>query len=125
MEVQADFSELFALSGALAAAPNVTRVGVSYAVVGSALDIQRTAKSLAPRRSNRLANSIQATGPNGGRLQPGRTLEAEVGPTVFYGHMVEGGTSEHAPQPFMGPALDQHQPALEERIANVADGALR
>lgn len=126
MDIQADFSELYALSDVLAKAPNITRMGVSHAVVGSAKDIQSTAKELAPkRRRARLANSIRATALNGGRLKAGESLDAEIGPTVFYGHMVEGGTATQPPQPYMGPALDQHLPALETRITNVAHGAIR
>lgn len=125
MDLGADFSELTALAAVFRAAPTQARPVVSREVVGSARDIRATARSMAPRATGRLAESITATGPRGGPLRAGQSMEAEIGPTVFYGHMVEGGTATQPPQPFMGPASDLHIPRLVERVAVIGAEVIR
>lgn len=51
------------------------------------------------------------------------SVVGEIGPTASYARFVEEGTSQHAPQPFMGPAAQTHFPlfeaALDQAIARL------
>jgi HK97 gp10 family phage protein len=64
-------------------------------------------RSLAPRRSGDLIDSIQVT-------PDGRVV---VG--VDYGRFVEYGTSRMAPQPFMRPAVDRVEPDAQDAAAEM------
>lgn len=126
-DVVIDTSELLDFARHLDEMPQVARRLAANEIVGTARAIRRTARSMAPRASGHLAGSIEATGPRGGTLRAGESLEAEIGPTAFYGHIVEyGGSgidsgSGHGPRPYMGPAADAHAHDLEQGIANIAD----
>lgn len=80
----------------------------------TAVDISSTAKKIAPVDTGNLKGSIghsdlRTVGRSG-------SLSVEIGPTASYGVFVEQGTSRMAPQPFMGPAADQHAPAFEQAM---------
>lgn len=64
----------------------------------SAQQLASDGKDRAPKRTGRLSRSID--------YDMVGLLEAEVGPTVFYAHYPEFGTSKMAPEPYMGPATD-------------------
>lgn len=100
----------------LSAAPREADAKVSLAVRKSAFDIEATAKGFVPVDTGNLKNSI-STSPIGESrpLQPG-DMDAEIGPTAEYGHFVEDGTSQNAPQAYMGPALDRHSADFETAI---------
>lgn len=91
----------------------------SRVVVQTAHEVRETMSQLAPVSTGRLRDSIEATEPGGGRLGLG-SLEAEVGPTAFYGHMVEFGTSRVGPRPFVMPAGEAHADTFAERLERVA-----
>lgn len=116
MAGQIDIHEVFALAGELQRAPLEARLKVSQAIVSTAYSIRETAQGLAPRVTGALADSIEATGPQGGTLRTG-SLSAAIGPTVFYGRFVEDGTSQVGPRPYMAPAADANEPALLAAIA--------
>jgi HK97 gp10 family phage protein len=87
--------------------------GLASAVIAkTALDIEATAKSLAPVDTGNLRNSISTT------IKP---LSAEIGPTAAYAVYVEFGTSRMGPQPFMNPAFYKHLPAFNAAMAKIAE----
>lgn len=86
----------------------------SRAIAKTAHDIEATAKQLAPVDTGNLQGSISSD------IKP---LSAEIGPTASYGIYVEEGTSRMAPQPYMGPAADQHTPALEQAFDSLIGGS--
>lgn len=71
----------------------------------TARDIEGTAKRLAPVDTGALRASIGTTIEGDGRFS---RMEAEIGPTVHYAPYLEFGTARSAPQPFLGPAFNQH-----------------
>lgn len=103
-EMQADLGRLSARAIPVASA----------AVAKTALDIEATAKMYAPVDTGALMGSISSDV---------NALSAEIGPTVEYGAYVEEGTSRMAPQPYMGPAADQHIPDLERAFDAIAGGS--
>jgi HK97 gp10 family phage protein len=113
--------ELLEFASHLNSLSPVARRLASNEIVTTARAIRQTARSLAPRNSGHLAGSIEATGPRGGTLRAGDSLEAEIGPTAFYGGIVEYGGADHGPQPYMDPAADAHANDLEQGIAHIAD----
>lgn len=118
----ADGSELGRLAADLTSAP--ARVGARAQMVirKTARDIERDAKALAPVDTGFLRSSIghsdlRYVGQSG-------VLEAEVGPTAEYGAYVEWGTSRHAPQAYMGPALNRNEPAFTAAMEQLAEEVL-
>lgn len=85
----------------------------SRAIAKTALAIEATGKVNAPVDTGALESSISSDID---------TLSAEIGPTVEYGGYVEEGTSRMAPQPYMGPAADQHFPELEKALDAIVTG---
>lgn len=88
----------------------------------TAVDIESTAKQIAPVDTGNLKGSIghsdlRTVGRSG-------SLSVEIGPTASYGVFVELGTSRMAPQPFMGPAADRHAPGFEQAMAQLGAEAL-
>lgn len=88
----------------------------------TAIDIESTAKQLAPVDTGNLKGSIghsdlRTVGRSG-------TLAVEIGPTASYGVFLEMGTSRMAPQPYMGPAADRHAPGFEQAMAQLGAEAL-
>jgi HK97 gp10 family phage protein len=69
----------------------------------------------APERTGKLKDSIAISGV--------RNDEIEIGPdqqgTGFYGHFLEFGTSKMSPQPFMGPAFENHKDEAQEKMKDV------
>lgn len=86
-------------------------------VLKSLQDISSTAKSIAPRDSGELVDSISEELTNVGM----GTVTGESGPTARHGRFMEWGTYKDAPQAFMGPALDRHSADFEEQIAELGD----
>jgi HK97 gp10 family phage protein len=86
----------------------------SRAVAKTAHDIEATGKVNAPVDTGNLRNSISSDI---------GVLSAEIGPTASYGVWVEEGTSRMSPQPYMGPAADQHIPELEQALGAIVDGS--
>lgn len=114
--MSADVSEVRALAKDLGKAGFTTTLLVSRAVAKTAQDIEATAKDNVPYDTGFLLGSISST------IKP---MSAEIGPTAKYGAHVEYGTAHMEDQPYMGPALDLHEPtfnrALEQIIAQALD----
>jgi HK97 gp10 family phage protein len=76
--------------------------------------IKTTARALVPKLTGATAASIEVTG-------SGKTRE--VGPTTPWAPFVEYGTWKDAPQPFMGPAAEEHEADLakflEDRVGEL------
>lgn len=106
----------------LAASLERPRVGrfAFAAVRGTAAKVERSMKEAAPVDTGALRDSI-GTDMYGGTFS--RHMVAVVGPTVPYGPFVEFGHADQPPQPYAGPALDQHAAsyvAAMERAAEIA-----
>ena len=112
-----DSSELRKLEADLGSAGPRVGKKVAAAVRKGGLAVQRTGRANAPRATGDLAASIEATFYGDGRSGG---ITAVVGPTVRHGMFQERGTSRHAPQPFMGPALDAESPAVVAEIERAA-----
>lgn len=78
-------------------------------VGGNAL---KTAQALAPRDTGKLHASINLT-------QDGDRAIVET--TLYYAAFQEYGTSRMAPNPFMGPAFQRHEPELIREVEKIAD----
>lgn len=85
--------------------PNKARVVVKK----TAKDIEATAKKLAPVDTGNLRSSITTSDLRGVSRN---SLSAEVRASASYSVYLEMGTSRMAPQPFMRPAADTHEPAF-------------
>lgn len=108
--------DLRRLSADLTRAAATAAPRASIVVRKTAFDIKRTSKSIAPVDLGTLKGSIDVS-----FLSP---TSAEIGPTVDYGDYVERGTSRMAPQPYMGPAADKHQPAFEAAMEQLGQEGL-
>lgn len=104
---------LRALAADLAAAGRQVKQGARTVVAKTALDVERTAKELAPVDTGNLKSSI---GHSDLRAGSSDQMVAEVGPTANYGIFLELGTSRAPAQPFMGPAADRHTPGFEQAM---------
>jgi HK97 gp10 family phage protein len=51
-------------------------------------------------------------------------LNIEVGPTVWYAHFTERGTSHHGPKSYAGPAFDRHVEGFVREVFDVAADTL-
>lgn len=100
-------NDLHQLAADLTRAGSQTQARARLVVEKSTLDIESDAKNLAPVDTGNLRSSI-------GHMYhyEDGAVEAEIGPTADYGAYVELGTSVHAPQPYMAPALERRTPGF-------------
>ena len=112
-----DFSELIAISADLAKASAEVARKAQLVVRKTAADIEASGKRNSPVDTGHLRGSISTTTSIGG-------LSAEIGPTASYVAYVEFGTRRMRPQPFMGPAADQHFPEFTEAVARLSQDLL-
>lgn len=116
-----DISELYDLEADLEKGAAKVSKAAPLVVSKTAYEIEATAKAYAPVDTSNLMNSIGVT-PNG--------LTAEIGPTADYGWYVEGGTknedgSQRTPaQPYMEPALEDHEPGFVDAMGKVGGSIL-
>jgi HK97 gp10 family phage protein len=115
MNITIDTSELAALAAELAGAPGRAQAGALIHNRLSAGRVEATAKSLVPVETGLLRGSITADVSG---------LIAEIGTDVPYAGFVEYGTSRMAPQPYMGPAGDRHEPDYASGAADVGERAV-
>lgn len=116
-----DASEIKHLGNDLQQIALTSGVAARAVVKKTARDITGTAKTLAPVDTGNLRASI---GHSDLRLSARGVIEAEIGPTADYGIWLEIGTSRMAPQPYMGPAAERHEPAFVAAMTQLIDGAL-
>lgn len=104
-----DASELNALALDFGLAGEAAGEKVAVAVQVSLAQIEAEGKQFAAVDTGFMRSSIgRDTDPDG--------LGGEVGPTASYAPFVENGTSEHAPQAFMGPAFDRAVPDFVKAV---------
>jgi HK97 gp10 family phage protein len=110
-----DASELGRLSADIRSSAATVAARSGAAVRDAAMETRDAAKSLAPKLTGALAESITAEGDG---------LDWVVSPNVPYDFYVEYGTSKMPPQPFMSPAATVADTSLVEAIEEVADDTL-
>lgn len=98
-----DMSEVNNLAIDLGNAPAGAVTRVNLALRKSITDMERDAKVYAAVDTGNMRSGISSTVMG---------LSAEMGPTADYSPFVEDGTSDQAPQPFVGPAFDRNVPAF-------------
>lgn len=130
MQITIDASEVFDLADDLRDAADRVPVLARRVVGKVGHDMEATAQYLVPVDTGNLKNSISIDFTQGG-------LGFELGPTAYYGGYVEEGTDgpypienafgwgitvEHPgndPEPYLGPAFDQHLPRLEVALGQL------
>jgi HK97 gp10 family phage protein len=85
---------------------------VARAVAKAATDMQVSAMTYAPVDTGNLRASITTEISDSG-------LAAEIGPTAEYAEFVEYGTSDQAPDPFMGPAWGVNLPLFTRALSQI------
>lgn len=115
MGLHFDSGEVQRLAADLVKAAPQVGAKATHAVRATASDIEQTAQTLAPVLTGHLKGSISSHV---------RGLDAEVGADTRYAGYVEYGTSVMAPQPYMGPAFDQHAPDLEQALGDAGEDIL-
>jgi HK97 gp10 family phage protein len=98
-----DFSEMNALGVDISTAPSRVVPLINVALRKSISDMERDAKVFAAVDTGNMRDSVSSTV---------RGLSAEMGPTAEYAPFVEDGTSDQAPQAFVGPAFDRNAPGF-------------
>lgn len=117
-----DISELRDLAGDLEKGAAKVEKAAPIVVSKTAHDIAATAMIFAPVETGNLMGSIADPDING--------LTAEIGPTAEYGAYVEDGTHNEdgsvrmAAQPYMGPAVDTHEPSFGTALGKVGEAIL-
>lgn len=121
MSITVDTSELTALATSLSR--NGARLGAQAAALLrlGARDMETTMRGDAEVETGHMRDSVSSSFAGDGRSG---AMAAEVGPTVPYAIYVEEGTAEMQPEPFVGPAFDQHIGPLTEKFLNLSDGLL-
>lgn len=115
MGLHFDSGEVQRLAADLAKAAPQVGEKATRAVRATASDIEHTAQALAPVLTGELKGSISSHV---------RGLDADVAARTRYARFVEYGTSVMAPQPYMGPAFDQHAPDLEHALGDAGEDIL-
>lgn len=113
-----DVSALLALAGDFDRARTEIHRYVGAEVRSTANAIRRDGRANARRISRHIPATIEVTGPGGAPLTS-TSLEAEIGPTLFWAHIPERGSSQQAPRPYMGPAADKHEGPFAKRLADL------
>lgn len=83
--------------------------------------VERSAKRNAPVDTGRLRDSIQQSITGSGR---GALITGNVFSDVPYANFVESGTSRNAPQPWLGPAVAEHEDQFQQNMDKIIGGAL-
>lgn len=110
-----DVSEMVALAGDLDRAAVTAEVKTRAAVRSSTGTAERVAKTLVPVLTGELHDSIEASADG---------LDGTVTAGTDHAEYVEDGTSDTAPQPFMGPALQRGADELTAQLTHIAGTVL-
>lgn len=80
------------------------------------------ARSIAPVESGALQRGIRTVRRPDGSV----AVEADLSShEKYYGHFQEYGTSDMAPNPYMGPAVDRYGPQLQDELEDMVDDIAR
>lgn len=118
--MEIDMSEFRKLSADFKELGVTASKAAGLAVRKTAKDIEGTAKNLSPVDTGNLRSSIKTSDL---RHTTGNSPAADVTASAEYATYVEFGTSRMAPQPFMGPAADKHEPGFIQAMEQIAGGA--
>ncbi|ALK09502.1 HK97-gp10 family putative phage morphogenesis protein [Blastochloris viridis] len=132
----ADDSGLSRLQQRLAAIPQDVKEAVQPALEKQAEAMARTMKTLVPRETGALADSIAVTPggestpaysqPGGSMVVPANAAAITVGNTdVRYGHLVEYGTAKAHAHPFFWPSVRLHGGQAKQAIKRAVGRAVR
>jgi HK97 gp10 family phage protein len=123
MLVHWDGAEFAALEQNLKSADGRIAATVAKEIHDGGDKIAQTAAKIAPKRSGKMAGSIESTVTV---TAGGAEVTAEIGPSrrYFYGRFQEHGTARMSPHPFLGPAVEQELPAITEAILDAAAKAI-
>lgn len=115
MRVTIDASEVHQLADDIRRHADETPGLAERAVDKVGHDMHASAIAKAPRLTGLLdaSDALTVTG-----------LGFDLGPTVDYGAYQELGTSKMAPNPYLGPAFDEHLPNLEVALGDIGEGAV-
>lgn len=97
---------------------------VAPVIKNTAGKIADTQRAHVAKRSRKTEKSIKVTGPNGSPLGK-KTVEAEIGPTFFVGKLLELGTSNMAPRPFVEGSSEPHMAQHVKDVETAAVKALK
>ena len=111
MGISIDASEFRLLAADITGAAAEVAAKAYSVVRKTTYDIERDAKVFAPVDTGNLRSGIHATVDG---------LEGEVAPSADYARYVELGTSRMAPQPYMRPAADRHEPGFVSAAEQLA-----
>jgi HK97 gp10 family phage protein len=117
-------TDLDRLSSDFVRAQKQTKRLVSEVVLDTGDQVADTMRELAPVASGDLKATIDVfqAGRNAAMTMhaaPG-DLSVDVGPTVWYAHFPERGTSRQSPTPYAGPAFDRHVEGFVRDVLDVA-----
>jgi HK97 gp10 family phage protein len=110
-----DFSEINQFAIDLGNAPSRVIPRVNVALRKSIADMERGAKVFAAVDTGNMRDSISSTVTG---------LSGEMGPTAEYAPFVEDGTSDQAPQAFVGPAFDRNVPGFVTAVGLAGEEAI-
>lgn len=111
-----DMSQVAALGGRISASAAVAAKEATKALTQSAKNVERGAKSRAPKDTGELSGAVYSA------TRGGRTAQI-IAPTR-YAMFNEYGTSKMAPQPFMAPALEAESAAYIASVETIGAAAL-
>ena len=109
--IRIDASEVAALAAEMGGAGARMQRAGSVETARTASAVEETQRSLAPVETGLLQSSISADTSG---------LTAEIGPNVPYDVFVVYGTSRMAPQDFVTPAADRHEPDYVDGVVAAA-----
>jgi len=124
-----DASEVNTLALDLDRAGGAVGAGAAAVVKKGAVNIKREAREFAPKGPYLPAYHRSITFDIEGDGRFGR-IEAQIGPDKGLpqgplGNIIEYGTSEHAPQAHLGPALDREGPNFEAALGDLGERLLK
>lgn len=113
--VTIDASEVHQLASDILRHADTTQPRAEMVVAKVGHDMQGSAQTYCPVDTGYLKSSISLDVVG---------LGFDLGPTAEYGEYVELGTSRMSPEPFLGPAYDQHLPNLEQALGSLGEQVL-
>jgi HK97 gp10 family phage protein len=119
--LKVDVSEILKLASDFKRAGGRVGAQVAGNVRKTTTAVERSARRNAPVDTGALRDGITQTITGSGR---GAGITGNVFSTAPYGRFVENGTATQAPQPWLGPAVSEHQDAFERNIDKIISGAL-
>ena len=121
MKIDVDTAELKRLAAQLETESGRVGRETAAAIRKGGKEIAKAAANSAPVRTGALKGAIESNAYGDGRSS---SMVAVVGTSIRQGAFQEYGTSRHAAQPFLGPALAAKGPAIVDELERIAGGLL-